>query len=88
MLYNIYKLSIMTFSRDHIGYFLGFVILGGILGIAIGSFIVKLAPSLAVINAPLTRPVGFDLNLISFYIRFNISAIVGMIAGVLLFKWI
>jgi len=78
----------MTFSRDHIGYFIGFVILGGILGIAIGSFLVKLVPSLAVINAPLTKPIGFDLELLSFYFRLNISAIVGMIAGVLLFKWI
>ncbi len=78
----------MTFSRDHIGYFIGFVILGGILGIAIGSFLVKLAPSLAVINVPLTKPIGFDLELISVYLRFNISAIAGMIAGVLLFKWI
>jgi hypothetical protein len=78
----------MTFSRDHIGYFIGFVILGGILGIAIGSFLIKLAPSLAVINAPLTKPIGFDLELLSFYFRFNISAIVGMIAGILLFKWI
>jgi len=78
----------MTFSRDHIGYFIGFVILGGILGIAIGSFLIKLAPSLAVINAPLTKPIGFDLELLSFYFRFNISVIVGMIAGILLFKWI
>ncbi|MEW6526938.1 MAG: hypothetical protein AB1444_09750 [Spirochaetota bacterium] len=78
----------MTFSRDHIGYFLGFVILGGILGVAVGSFIVKLVPSLAVINAPLTKPVGFDFEIISLYFRFTISAIVGMIAGVLLFKWI
>lgn len=78
----------MTFSRDHIGYFIGFVILGGILGIAIGSFLVKLAPSLAIINAPLTRPIGFDLEIMSVYFRFNISAIAGMIAGVLLFKWI
>lgn len=78
----------MTFSRDHIGYFIGFILVGGILGIAIGSFLVKLVPSLAIINAPLTKPIGFDLELISFYFRFNISAIVGMIAGVLVFKWI
>ncbi|MCX8123232.1 MAG: hypothetical protein N3F66_03600 [Spirochaetes bacterium] len=78
----------MTFSRDHIGYFIGFVILGGILGIAFGSFLVKLAPSLALINAPLTKPIGFDLEILSVYFRFNISAIIGMIAGVLLFKWI
>lgn len=78
----------MTFSREHIGYFIGFVILGGILGIAVGSFLVKLAPSLAIINASLTKPIGFDLELISFYFRFNISAIVGMIVGVLVFKWI
>ena len=78
----------MTFSRDHIGYFIGFVILGGILGIATGSFLVKLIPSLAVINAPLTKPIGFDLELLSLYIRFNISAIIGIIVGILLFKWI
>ncbi|MGQ9842495.1 MAG: hypothetical protein ACUVRK_02930 [Spirochaetota bacterium] len=78
----------MTFSRDHIGYFIGFILVGGILGIAIGSFLVKLVPSLAILNAPLTKPIGFDLELISFYFRFNISAIVGIFAGVLVFKWI
>lgn len=78
----------MTFSRDNIGYFIGFVIIGGILGIAVGSFLAKLAPSLALVNAPLTKPIGFDIELVSLYIRFNISAIVGMIAGVVLFKWI
>ncbi len=78
----------MTFSRDHILYFIGFVILGGILGVAIGSFLVKLAPALAIINAPLTKPIGFDLEIISLYFRFNISAIAGMVAGILLFKWI
>ncbi len=78
----------MTFSRDHIGYFIGFIIVGGILGIAIGSFLAKLIPSLAVINAPLTKPIGFDLELLSVYFRFNIAAIIGMIAGLFVFKWI
>ena len=78
----------MTFSRDHIGFLIGFIIVGGILGIAVGSFLAKLIPSLAVINAPLTRPIGFDLELLSVYFRFNISAIIGMIAGLFVFKWI
>ncbi|HPK44621.1 MAG TPA: hypothetical protein PLV62_06550 [Spirochaetota bacterium] len=78
----------MTFSRDHIAFFIGFVILGGILGIAVGSFMVKLAPSLSIITAPLTKPIGFDGELISVYIRLNIAAVAGMIAGIVLFRWI
>jgi hypothetical protein len=79
---------VMTFSRDHIAFFIGFVILGGILGIAVGSFMVKLAPSLSIITAPLTKPIGFDGELISVYIRLNIAAVAGMIAGIVLFRWI
>ncbi len=79
---------VMTFSRDHIAFFIGFVILGGILGIAVGSFMVKLAPSLSILTAPLTKPIGFDCELISVYVRLNIAAVVGMIAGIVLFRWI
>jgi len=79
---------VMTFTRDHITFFIGFVILGGILGIAVGSFMVKLAPSLSILTAPLTKPIGFDCELISVYIRLNIAAVAGMIAGIVLFRWI
>jgi hypothetical protein len=79
---------VMTFTRDHIAFFIGFVILGGILGIAVGSFMVKLAPSLSILTAPLTKPIGFDGELISVYVRLNIAAVAGLIAGIVLFRWI
>jgi hypothetical protein len=76
----------MTFEKGNTGYFLLFILIGGILGSAIGSLFAKLIPSLAVIRDSLTGPVGFNLEIISFSIKLNLASIIGIIVGVVLFK--
>ncbi|HPV98627.1 MAG TPA: hypothetical protein PLZ78_12415 [Spirochaetota bacterium] len=76
----------MTFAKGNLGFFLAFLILGGILGSALGTLIVKLFPALQIINAGLTGPLSLNLEIISFGVKLNLSAIVGMIAGVLIFR--
>jgi hypothetical protein len=77
---------IMRFERGTLGYFIIFLLLGGILGSALGTLIGKLAPSLAIINSSLTGPISFNIEIISFGIRLNLSAIVGMLIGILIFR--
>jgi len=76
----------MTFSRGNTGYFIAFMIVGAILGAALGSLLASLFPSLSVINRNLTGPIGFSLEIISFTIRLNLSAIAGLVIGILIFR--
>ncbi len=76
----------MTFEKKNIGYFLAFLLIGGILGSAIGTFISNLIPVLDIIKKNLTVPIGFNLEIISFHITLNISAIIGIIIGVIIFR--
>jgi hypothetical protein len=75
----------MTFERTNMGWFIAFVLIGGIIGAALGAFIVKLVPALAVITSDLTGPVGINLQMLQIAVRLNVSAIAGIIAGIFIF---
>lgn len=76
----------MTFERGNTGYFLAFIIIGGILGSALGTLAVRLLPSMAVLTQNLTSAIGFNIEILSISLRVNIAAIVGMGIGFFLFK--
>ncbi len=76
----------MTFSREHMGYFIAFMLIGGILGSALGNLLVKLIPSIAIITSTLTGPIGFSLEIVTFSVKLNIAAIAGIIGGIVLFR--
>lgn len=76
----------MTFDRASVWYFIAFLLTGAILGSALGALIVRIFPALSIITANLTGPVGFDLEIISFSLKINLSAILGLIGGFLLFR--
>jgi hypothetical protein len=76
----------MTFERGNTGYFLAFIIIGGILGSALGTLAVRLLPSLSVLTQNLTSAIGFNIEILSISLRVNIAAIVGMGIGFFLFK--
>jgi hypothetical protein len=75
----------MTFERGQIGFFIAFIIIGAILGAAIGTFIAEYIPALSAINKSLTGPLGFNLEIISFHINLNLSAVIGSITGIIIF---
>jgi len=78
----------MVFERSNIGYLIAFIILGAVLGSAIGNLIVKVfaAPSLKIITESLTEPIGFNLEIITFSIRLNFASIIGLILGIVIFR--
>lgn len=78
--------GVMSFDRSNIGYFIAFLLVGALLGSAIGSLIAEFVPALAIIKKNLTGPIGLNLEIISFSISLNLSAIVGLIAGFILFR--
>ncbi|HOO71645.1 MAG TPA: hypothetical protein PK926_07775 [Spirochaetota bacterium] len=78
----------MTFQRGNIGFFFLFIIIGAVLGSALGSLIVNFVPSLSVIVKNLTGPVGFNLEIISFTLKLNLSAIIGLVLGIVIFRTI
>lgn len=75
----------MTFMRTNFGFFIAFIVIGAILGHALGSLIVTVIPDAKIITANLTEAVSFDLHVIFLKVRLSISAIVGIIAGLLIF---
>ena len=75
----------MTFERGHIGFFVAFIIIGAILGTVIGVFLTGIFPGLSPLIKNLTGPIGFNLEVISFHINLSLSAIIGTIAGIMLF---
>ena len=75
----------MTFERKNIGYFIAFLLIGGILGSAVGTLLADIFPALSIIKKSLTGPIGFNLEIISFHVNLNISAIVGLIIGIIIF---
>lgn len=76
----------MVFERSNTGYFIAFIILGAVLGSALGNLIVKFVPALKDITASLTGPIGFNLEIITFSIKLNFASIVGLITGIIIFR--
>ena len=76
----------MTFEKSHTGYFIAFLFVGAILGSAIGRLFAGLIPSAGIIVKNLTGPIGVNLEVISFSIKLNLSAIIGSIAGFFIFR--
>ncbi|HPB80952.1 MAG TPA: hypothetical protein PK200_02810 [Spirochaetota bacterium] len=76
----------MTFEKGNIGYLLSFIVVGGILGSAVGLLIAKIFPVLSILKDNLTAALGFDLEIIRVSIRLNAVAIAGIFIGIFLFK--
>jgi len=76
----------MVFERSNTGYFFAFIILGAVLGSALGNLIVKFIPALKEITTSLTGPIGFNLEIITFSIKLNFASIAGLILGILIFR--
>ena len=65
---------------------MAFVIIGAILGYAAGALLVNFFPGLSFIQKSLTGPIGLNLEIISFNIKLNLSSIVGLVLGILIFR--
>jgi hypothetical protein len=76
----------MTFDKSNIGYLLTFMLVGAILGSALGALVTGFVPALGVIQKSLTGPIGFNLEIISFNIRINLSSIIGLLVGLVIFR--
>ena len=76
----------MTFEKANLSFFIAFILIGGILGSALGTLAAKMVPALTVLKMPLTGAVGFDLEIIRFSITLNLASIAGMVFGFFLFR--
>ncbi len=76
----------MTFEKHNFGYLLTFMLVGAILGSALGTLVAGFVPALSVIQKSLTGPIGFNLEIISFNIKINLSSIIGLVIGVIIFR--
>ena len=75
----------MTFERGHLSFLIAFVLVGAILGSALGTFVATYVPVLAFLKTALTSSIGINLEIISFSIRLNLAAIIGVVLGIFVF---
>lgn len=76
----------MLFERSNFAYFMAFIIIGAVLGSAAGALLVNFLPGLSFIQKSLTGPIGLNLEIISFNIKLNLSSIIGLVLGALIFR--
>jgi hypothetical protein len=76
----------MRVEKASISFLILFLLVGAILCSALGVLIVKFIPQLGIITQNLTGPVGFNLEIISFSLTLNLSAIVGIVLGYIVFR--
>jgi hypothetical protein len=76
----------MTFERNNIIYLIAFMLVGAILGSALGTFAAGVVPALSVMQKSLTGPIGFNLEIISIHVTINLSSIIGLVLGILIFR--
>jgi hypothetical protein len=76
----------MTFEKGNFVFFIAFILIGAILGSALGTFLSDFFPVLSIIKKSLTGPIGFNLDIISLHFNLNISSIVGIILAVIIFR--
>jgi len=76
----------MVFERTNTGYFIAFILLGAVLGSALGNLIVKFVPALKEITTSLTGPIGFNLEIITFSLKLNFASVAGVILGIFIFR--
>jgi len=76
----------MAFIKTNIGLLVAIILLGAILGSALGTLVAKMYPTLTIIKKNLTGPIGLNLEIISFNIKLNFSAIMGILIGLLIYR--
>ncbi len=76
----------MVFERSNTVYFFAFMIIGAILGSALGSLVVKFVPGLKIMTESLTGPIGFNLEIISLSLKLNLASLIGLVLGIIIFR--
>lgn len=76
----------MIFERSNFGYFIAFILIGGILGSALGTLVAHALPVLSFVKTGLTGPIGFSLEIIKFELNLNLASIAGIVLGFILFR--
>ncbi len=76
----------MVFGKGNTGFFIAFLLIGAICGSALGTFLVGFAPGLKILTTPLTGSIGINLEIITFSIKLNLASIIGLIAGIIIFR--
>ena len=76
----------MHIEKSNLSFLILFLLLGAILCSALGFLIVKFIPQLNIITQNLTDPLSFDIVVITFSLKINLCAILGLILGFIVFR--
>ncbi|MDA3901519.1 MAG: hypothetical protein PF637_13505 [Spirochaetes bacterium] len=75
----------MRFSRENSFYLILFIVLGALLGGALGTLFAEISPALSFLKKNLTGFIGFNLDFIRFEVSLNLSSLLGIVSGIVIF---
>jgi len=76
----------MNYVKGNLGFFIAFLLLGAILGSALGTLLVRFLPALAFLKVNLTGAIGLNLEIISFSLKINLASIIGILIGIFVYR--
>lgn len=76
----------MKFNKKNLGHLVLLLIMGLVIGTLAWELIAKILESFSIDAAFAIGPVGFDINVLVFYIKINPGSVIGIITGILLFR--
>ncbi len=76
----------MVFGKGNTGFFIAFSLIGAICGSALGNLAAGFLPQLKFLTTSLTGPIGLNLEIITFSIKLNLASILGLVAGIIIFR--
>jgi uncharacterized membrane-anchored protein YjiN (DUF445 family) len=84
---NIILKNYMDLNKKNFHILLSLIVLGMIIGTLGWEIIERLAASWGgKLSLTIEKPIGFDLYVISFFLRINMGSLIGALSGVILFK--
>jgi len=75
----------MVFGRGNLGWFIAFVLIGAVLGTALGGLAGTLTPKLAVLGRNIVPSMGVNLVFMSVQFNINPLTLLGMVGGIFAF---
>lgn len=76
----------MKLVKKHVGAFLLLIFLGMVIGTLAWFLVERIFAQAGLPFSLETGPIGFDIGLISFYLKINPGSFLGAVGGVLLFR--
>ncbi|MBN2433930.1 MAG: hypothetical protein JXK07_01540 [Spirochaetes bacterium] len=75
----------MRFAKENTFYLILFIIVGALLGGALGTLLAEIHPALVFLKKNLTGFIGVNLDFIRLEVSLSLSSLLGIVSGIVIF---